>query len=195
MAERKTVVTKFRLSQTTLQSLQKEAREQKTSLNTLVNQIIAKHIEWDTFAHKYGFVNFPQDFYSGIILATDESQLTKAAVDAGRQLREYLLFSFGKANASTLVEALSFAGRYAGLGSIELKSAGPRYRLAIHHHLGRKHSIYLSKLLETAIPLVIGSRPTSEVGDELVMMEFDGALPQELASFPQPKSENEIRHF
>lgn len=194
MAERKTVVTTFRLSQGALQSLQKEAREQKTSLNTLVNQIIAKHLEWDSFAHKYGFVNFPQDFYTGIIHAADESQLTKAAVEAGSQLREYLLFSFGKANASTLVEALSFAGKYAGLGGIELKSVGSRHRLIIHHNLGRKHSLYLSRLLETAIALVVGSRPDSEIGDELVMMEFDGTLAQEQASFPQPKSD-ELRHF
>ncbi len=186
---KKTAVTTFRLSQEALESLQKEASEQKTSVNTLVNQIIAKHMEWDTFAQKYGFVSIPQDFYTGIISTTDEALLSKAAIEAGKQLREYLLFSFGRATPATLVEALGFAGKYAGLGSIEMKCVGPRCHLAVHHSLGRKHSIYLKTMLDTAISVVFGHRPTSEIADGLVAMEFNLPPQHEIEPFTQKQDE------
>ena len=189
LVPKKTAVTTFRLPQEALESLQKEASEQKTSVNTLVNQILAKHMEWDTFARKYGFVSIPQEFYSRIMSATDEVLLSRAAVEAGKQLREYLLFSFGRATPATFIEALGFAGKYAGLGNLELKCVGPRCHLAVHHSLGRKHSIYLRTMLDTAISIVFGHRPTSEIADELVSMEFNLPPPHELPPFTQGQDE------
>ena len=192
LVPKKTAVTTFRLPQDALESLQKEAAEQKTSVNTLVNQILAKHMEWDTFAHKYGFVSIPQEFYSRIMSATDEVLLSKVAVEAGKQLREYLLFSFGRATPATLMEALGFAGKYAGLGNLELKCVGPRCHLAVHHGLGRKHSIYLKTMLDTAISIVFGHRPTSEIADELVSMEFN--LPPQYEMEPFTQKQDEMRY-
>ncbi len=156
-----------------MRTLQEEASDQKTSLNTLVNQIFAKHVEWDMLAQKYGFVNLPQEFYKGIIESTEESTLLTRAEEAGRRFREYLIFGFNQASSETLNLALRRAGRYSGLGVLEVKEFGPKRYVVIHHNLGRKHSIFLKTLLESAIASITQSPIKSEIADGLVAIEFE----------------------
>ncbi len=156
-----------------MHTLQGEASEQKTSLNTLVNQIFSKHVEWDMLTQKYGFVNFPQEFYKEIIESTAENALVAGAEEAGKRFREYLIFSFNQANIETLILALRRSGRYSGLGILEVKESGPKRYLVIHHNLGRKHSLFIKTLLESAITSVAQSPTKSEVADGLVAIEFE----------------------
>jgi len=168
----KPATTTFRLDRQTLAFLRKQAEEQKTSLNTLANQIFSKYAEWDAFGEKYGFVNFPHDFYRGIIDSADEEQLRRNAIVAGKQLRDYLLFSFKRADPSTFVSGLRLAGRYSGMGSFEIEQERSHCKVIVHHGLGRKHSLYVCTALEEAIVTIVGVRPKSEVTDVSVIIEF-----------------------
>ncbi len=175
----KPATTTFRLDGQTLTFLRKQAEEQKTSLNTLVNQIFSKYAEWDAFGEKYGFVNFPHDFYRGIIDSADEGQLRRNASVAGRQLRDYLLFSFKRADTSTFVCSLKLAGRYSGMGSFEIEQERSTCKVIVHHSLGRKHSLYVCTALEEAIISIVGVHPKCEVTDVSVIIEFAIAPPPE----------------
>ena len=175
----KPATTTFRLDGTALAFLRKQAEEKKTSLNTLVNQIFSKYAEWDAFAEKYGFVNFPHDFYRGIIDSANEELLKRNAIVAGKQLRDYLLFSFKRADTSTFVSSLKLAGRYSGMGSFELEQENSHCKVIVHHSLGRKHSLYVCTALEEAVVSIVGVRPKSEVTDVSVIIEFAIAPPSE----------------
>jgi hypothetical protein len=153
--------------------LRKQAEERKTSLNTLVNQIFSKYAEWDAFAEKYGFVNFPHDFYMGIADSTEEEQLRQNARIAGRHLRDYLLFMFKRADPETFLTALKLAGRYSGMGSFEIEQGRSHCKVVVHHNLGRKHSLFVGAALEEAVISILGVRPKAEVTDVSVILEFE----------------------
>ncbi len=168
----KPATTTFRLDGQTLGFLRKQAEERKTSLNTLVNQIFSKYAEWDAFGEKYGFVSFPHDFYRGIIDSADEEQLRRNASVAGSKLRDYLLFSFKRADTSAFVSSLKLADRYSGMGSFEIQQERSFCKVIVHHSLGRKHSLFVCAALEEAIVSIVGVRPKSEVTDVSVIIEF-----------------------
>lgn len=46
----------FRVDEYDLQRLSREAEQNSTSLNTLVNQIFKKHLSWHSNATKAGFI-------------------------------------------------------------------------------------------------------------------------------------------
>ncbi len=147
-----------------------------------MNQIFSKYAEWDAFAEKYGFVNFPHDFYMGIADSADEEQLRQNARIAGKHLRDYLLFMFKRADPETFVTALKLAGRYSGMGSFELEQGRSHCKVVVHHNLGRKHSLFVGAALEEAVISIIGVRPKSEVTDVSVIIEFETAPALETVS-------------
>lgn len=163
----------FRLDEQTLEFLRRQALEQKTSLNTLVNQIFAKYLEWDSFAQKYGFLNFPNDFYKGIVESANEELLRQNASLAGKRLRDYLLFTFKRADTDAFLNSLKLAGRYGGLGSFAFEQQQSLCKVVVHHNLGKKHSLYVGAALEEAVTTIVGSRPKSEVTEASVILEFE----------------------
>lgn len=185
----KPATTTFRLDSLTLEFMKKQAVERKTSLNTLVNQIFSKYAEWDAFAEKYGFVNFPHDFYMEITDSADEERLKMNAKVAGRHLRDYLLFIFKRADPETFLTALKLAGRYSGMGSFEIEQRRSHCKVVVHHNLGRKHSIFVGAALEEAVVTILSSRPKTEVTDVSVIMEFEMMQPLEPLANPDMGSQ------
>ncbi len=154
-----------------MESVRQEASEQKVSLNAVVNQILTRHYEWDAFAQKYGFVSFPPEYYKDILDVADENGLSRKALESGPQSRDYLLLRWKKADIETMLEAFRISSKYSGLGNLEMKKDGSKFQLYIHHGFGRKHSLYVKSLLESAI-IAAGSTPTSEMTASSVIVEF-----------------------
>lgn len=170
-ASSKTSVITFRVPEELLDFIRQEALEKKVSLNTVVNQILTKHHEWDAFAQKYGFVSFPPEYYKDLLETVDEKDLTRKGLESGSQSRDYVLQRWKKADIETMLEAFRVSSKYSGLGNLEMKKEGSRFQLYIHHGFGRKHSLYVKGLLESAI-LAAGSTPTSEMTANSVIVEF-----------------------
>ncbi len=167
----KNSVITFRVPEELLESVRKEASEQKVSLNAVVNQILTRHYEWDAFAQKYGFVSFPPEYYKDILDIVDEDGLSRKALESGPQSRDYLLLRWKKADIETMLEAFRISSKYSGLGNLEMKKEGSKFQLYFHHGFGRKHSLYVKGLLESAI-IAAGSTPTSEMTANSVIVEF-----------------------
>ena len=167
----KNSVITFRVPEELLDFIRQEALEQKVSLNTVVNQILTKHYEWDAFAQKYGFVSYPPEYYKDILETADENGLSQKGLESGPQSRNYVLQRWKKADIETMLEAFRISSKYSGLGNLEMKKEGSRFQLYIHHGFGRKHSIYVKSLLESAI-LAAGSTPTSEITANSIIVEF-----------------------
>ncbi len=55
--EKKTSVATFRLPDPLLEQLRSEAIAERISLNTLVNQVLHRHAEWDVYVEKMGMIN------------------------------------------------------------------------------------------------------------------------------------------
>ena len=168
----KSSVITFRVPEELLEFVRHEALEQKTSMNTVVNQILTKHYEWDAFAQKYGFMSCPPEYYKDILEAADEEILSRRGMDSGPQWKDYIRLYEKSADVESMIHAFRIAAKYSGLGSLEMKREEPNYQLYVHHGFGKKHSLYLKNILESTISSVVGTTPTSEMTPTSVVVGF-----------------------
>src|SRR5579863_4903769 len=56
LATKKTSTMTFRIDEEVLNKLREESEHRETSLNTFVNQIFKRYVEWDMFESKVGMV-------------------------------------------------------------------------------------------------------------------------------------------
>ncbi len=155
-----------------LEFIRQEAMEQHVSLNTVVNQILTKHYEWDAFTQKYGFVSLSPEYYKDVLEAADEEALAQRALQAGPQLRDYVRLYEKSADVESMIHSFRIAAKYSGLGSLEMKREEPKYQLFVHHGFGRKHSLYVKNMLESVISSIVGTAATSEMTNNSVVVDF-----------------------
>lgn len=192
--EAKSAVITFRVPAEVLEFVRQEATEQKVSLNTVVNQILTKHYEWDAFAQKYGFVNLPPEYYKDILEATDGDVLARLALQSGPQSRDYILFHEKSADVESMIHAFRIAAKYSGLGSLEMKREEPKYQLYVHHRFGEKHSIYVKNLLGSVISSIVGTTPTTEMTANSVVVAFETTRARFVADLKRRKMAKEPKN-
>ena len=69
----------FRLDSTILNKLHHEADQKDISVNTLVNHIIRRHIDWHSNAAKAGFVTVRRGLLSNLINRLQEKEISSIA--------------------------------------------------------------------------------------------------------------------
>ncbi|HSF00388.1 MAG TPA: hypothetical protein VLA48_05780 [Nitrososphaeraceae archaeon] len=70
ISSQKSKSTTFRLDSFVLGELQREANQNETSLNVLVNQILKEYIEWGKYERKLGLIPVPKILLSSLIHET-----------------------------------------------------------------------------------------------------------------------------
>jgi len=66
-AKKKTVLRTIRIDKDLDDALDKDAEEHNVSENALISSILAKYIEWDRYAEKFGRVSLPNEALRAII--------------------------------------------------------------------------------------------------------------------------------
>jgi hypothetical protein len=190
----KSSVITFRVPQDVLEFIRQEAMERQVSLNTVVNQILTKHYEWDAFAEKYGFVSVSPEYYKGILDATDGKALEQRALQTAPQLRDYIRLAEKSEDVESMLHGFRIGAKYSGLGRLEMKREEPKYQLYLHHGFGEKHSLYVKNLLESIISSIVGTTPTSEMTANSVVIGFQTARARFVADLKRRKTAKEPKN-
>ncbi len=177
-----------------LEFIRQEAFDQKVSLNTVVNQILTKHYEWDAFTQKYGFVTLSPEYYNGVLDAADEKALTQRALQTGPQLIDYIRLTEKSTDVESMIHAFRIAAKYGGLGSLEMKREEPKYQLYLHHRFGAKHSLYVKNILQSLISGIIGTTPTTEMTANSVIIGFQTTRARFVADLKRRKTAKESKN-
>ena len=69
----------FRIEDSVLEGLKKEAKINETSLNTLANQVFKRYVEWDRFGAKVGMVPVAKPLLVELFSEIDEIKLAELA--------------------------------------------------------------------------------------------------------------------
>jgi hypothetical protein len=83
---RKTKTSTFRLERDTLDKLETEAHNKDTSLNMLVNQVLQRYVEWNTFEQKTGIVPVSAPVLIELLERISEEQIVNIAKTVGKIL-------------------------------------------------------------------------------------------------------------
>jgi len=120
--KKKTVLRTIRIDKDLDDALDKDAEEHGVSENALISSILAKYIEWDRYAEKFGRVSLPSEALKAIIEATESDKLRTAAEEFATSVpKDYIMFHYRKLDVEACLLHLSFLSRYAGMFKYEIQ--------------------------------------------------------------------------
>jgi hypothetical protein len=171
--EQKTTTRTIRLPSKIDSILQKDAKEKRTTVNSLISAALTKYAEWDRYAESFGFICLPRNGFKLIIDSLDDEKIKKIAEETGARIaKELTMFIFKKVTLDTFLSMNSLWFRYSGAGTYEIETNERDYTIVIHHELGRKWSTYVAHFASQALKSTLGVVPKINITEYSVVLEF-----------------------
>jgi len=82
---KKTVTMTFRLDEDLITTLRLESARQYISLNTMVNQIIQRYVEWDMYESRLGMVSFLRPVVVELLKQMNGQEVIALATGIGKR--------------------------------------------------------------------------------------------------------------
>jgi len=170
----KTVPKSFRIDESALLAVEKEAAAQKVSPNTLVNQILTQFADFERFAKRINTVKPSGFVFRGILDAANVDKIIEVAKTAGSSIPQaFVTAKNGKVDIDSLLDHLRTLSLYAHLYEYS-ENLDPRGQVAtLMHDFGLNWSIFLVHYI-TAMFEQIGSSPKLEMSDRSVILSLPG---------------------
>jgi len=150
MEEKNTSVT-FRFPTKEYKTLKKIAKNEKISLNALVNNMISRFLQWDMIVQKAGWIVFHKNTMKEILQCVDDDKLKEIAERAAEYLKDITLLMSGTTDLESCLEVLRNKTMNSGFVIMESEHENNR-RIVFHHGMGRKWSSFFKthyeKMLE-----------------------------------------------
>jgi hypothetical protein len=143
----------FRLDNELLDWLREESGQKRTSLNTLVTQVLQSHVEYHTFASKAGMISMPKALIVTLIEKLDRQELIKLSEHiAKNDLKDAIILMKGRYTPEMVLEFIDAWARVAGFAyrhHVEEESEGSkkRHSIVLQHEMGERWSLYFIELL------------------------------------------------
>jgi len=147
----KKIGTSFKFDPHTLKKLNAEAEKTKVSLNSLVNQICKRHVDWHSTAAEAGMGTIFKPMLKYLMEQLDDTHIKdiakKIAKEEGRDFIMLLSHEYNVDSALKLIETWLGVIKY----PYSYEVNGGEHRFFIYHGMGKKYSIYLSSLYENVL--------------------------------------------
>jgi hypothetical protein len=105
----------FRLGQDTLGNLREEAEQKRTSLNTLVSQVLQSHTEYHTLAARAGLISVSKSLLITIMESMDPQEVTRLSqYIAKNELKDTILLMKRSYNKESIVDFIESWARASG---------------------------------------------------------------------------------
>jgi hypothetical protein len=147
----------FRLNKDLLDGLKEEAEQKRTSLNTLVSQILQAHAEYYTFASKGGLISMPKTLLVRVMDKLGEQEVIQLSEHiAKNELKDTILLMKNNYTADSImdfVESWTRAGGFPYRHHLENRDKGKAastHSFVMQHDMGERWSLYFVELFRFA---------------------------------------------
>lgn len=142
----KTETLTFRLDKSTINRLRQEAEGNRTTLNTLANQIFKEHIDWYSNAPKAGYISIPRDFIIELLNLISEQEIVRISEKVTKSHHsDIILLLRDEYDVNSTLNVIETWIRISGYQyKYEVNDEGDIHRFVIQHNMGRKWSLYIS---------------------------------------------------
>ncbi len=139
----------FRIEKEILDNLKLLAKEQNLSLNTVVNQVLDSHINWDQFAPQVGWVVMLKSALIELIKNVDREIIIKTATKTSETgAKEISLFMRGKHGIDEWISILKDRAKKSGFDYKEYREDG-KIKVVMHHDMGENWSLFFKSYFQT----------------------------------------------
>jgi hypothetical protein len=137
----------FRLESTSLDKLKAKAKEERISLNTLVNQVIVGYVEWDLTAVSAGWMVMPKGIIRKMLAKLTEKEVEQVAKETFSEVKDIVLFMTNKNDLEGFFSVLRIRSKKSGFQVKEV-SDNNKTTFIIQHDLGAKWSLFAKTFYE-----------------------------------------------
>lgn len=167
--KRKTENRSFRIDLSVLASLEDEAKRNKVSVSTLVNQLFEDYVEVGRYRKRIGTVSIASNTFEQIISATPEEALVKVAHSSGANVpKAYVLSKWGSMKPEHLISYIKESAGATGLYEYSESTENPGV-ITLTHRYSRKWSVYLANYFSTAFQ-TFGMKVDFDVNEQAVAL-------------------------
>lgn len=161
----------FRIPDKAYNALRKQARENRTSLNTVVNQVLYAHLFNDLPRVRPMLVTLPTPVFAEMLARLPEEDVRDLGkLTAEGVMKSAVLGRYGQITAETIVDTLRITAERGGLGTFREK-LDDRDIVTFRHELGYKGSLFLAVEIET-LSQIAGIKPEIVKTEEAVVVQF-----------------------
>jgi len=145
-----TETVSFRIDRSLRATLEREAKKNRTSLNTLVSQILALYVEWWSYVEKLKLIPMSKDLLRDVFQKLDKSEVEeigkKFAETSGR---EHVLYLYQQVSLDTVLQFLDiWSGQF---DTYEHRIEGRTHFFTIHHDVSLNFSAFLKEFVSSMI--------------------------------------------
>jgi hypothetical protein len=171
--EHKSVLKTVRFSESSARSLEKEAAEEGTTVNALINSIVHQHYEWDKRSREAGFTSIHRGVLKALVEGLDDKTLTRI----GREVvpgwfEDMAQYWFQDASPERILDTLSLRFKFNPLMRMEVTKAGDDYTVVFHHDLGSKWSVLAEAVARELVRKFFRTEPKISRGESVVTGRF-----------------------
>jgi len=173
MSSKKTSSISFRINEEYEKVLRKIAEENKTSLNTLANQIFGNYVEFELYAKKFGTLRMSTDTFRRMLDVLDEKNIMEIATRCGSQeVKEFILFKWKEISSRTITDFIKIYFDLCGYGRCNLDETEGKVMFSVHHDLQEKGSLFLKHLFESLIRTTLDKDCKTNVTSDAITISF-----------------------
>ncbi|MDH5431863.1 MAG: hypothetical protein OEW78_08305 [Nitrosopumilus sp.] len=173
MSSKKTSSISFRINEEYEKVLRKIAEENKTSLNTLANQIFGNYVEFELYAKKFGTLQMSTDTFRRMLDVMDENNIIDIATRCGSQeIKEFILFKWKEISSRTVTDFIKIYFDLCGYGRCNLDETEGKVTFSVHHDLQKKGSLFLKHLFESLIRTTLDKDCKTNVTNDTITISF-----------------------
>jgi len=164
----------FRIDSSLRENLEEEAKKNRTSLNTLVSQILFRYADWGRYAGRLGLIPVSKDLLRDVFKVLDKPELE----DLGRKFaetsgREHVLYLFQQISFGTVLQFLDLWSSH--FDAYEHRYDGKMHYYTVHHDINLNFSIFVKEFVLTMMMVTVPRTVRFEtVAPNSVTFSFEG---------------------
>jgi hypothetical protein len=127
--------------------LEKKTKENKITLNLLINQILTKNLNWDEYMTTMGWLQFNPFTVKEIFKALDEKKMIEITKSIAFEIIDAIKFIYGDVSLNSVIDFLDTWHNSANIPFRRIEN-GASHQYIVNHKLGKKWSIFETKTIE-----------------------------------------------
>ena len=173
LVNKKTSSISFRIDEEYEKVLRQIAEENKTSLNTLANQIFGNYVEFEIYAKKFGTLRMSTDTFRRVLATMDDKNIMEIATRCGSQeAKEFILFKWKEINLETVTDFIKKYFDLCGYGRCNLEETEGRIIFSVHHDLQKKGTMFLKHFFESLIQSTLDRECKTTITNDTITIDF-----------------------
>jgi hypothetical protein len=171
--KRKTSTFTLRIDEGIAKSLQNDSQLQDISLNTLINKILKRYVEWDSYEPKVGMIPMAKPVITTLFNMMSEEEILDLVSNFGKNVvQDIAYFMKMKSDPDSFLTWFEIRMRRSFVEFNHLQE-NDRHTYILKHDLGYNWSLYHKIILERIFNEIFNNPVSIVISDFMLTIQFE----------------------